>query len=177
MNERQIIQACQNGDRNAQRLFFDRYYRSIFLLAKRYLSDHHDTEDLVLIVFEKAFRKLDYFEYRGKGSMGKWLRTIAINESIRLIKKVRPMYYPEGPIEGGAEPEDLGLLDVERVYQILATMPDGYRTVFNLYAIEGYSHSEIAELLNISRNTSKSQLLKARKFIIRELNQKKDYGT
>ncbi len=164
-------------DRKVQRVFFDLYYRDIFRLARRYMVNFHDTEDVVIIVFNKALKNITHFEYRGDGSLKKWLNTITINECIKALKKVRPIYYKEELSVELPVKLDNHLIDVELIHKILKKMPVGYRTVFNLYAIDEYSHSEIAEILNVSRNTSKSQLLKARKYIINELNQKKSYGT
>jgi len=164
-------------DQKAQRVFFETYYKDTFRLARRYLSNFHDAEDIVIIVFNKALKNITHFEYRGEGSLKKWLNTITINESIKALRKIRPIYFKEEPIEEVAVEFNTVELDLEMVYKILEKMPEGYRTVFNLYAMDGYTHSEIAETLKISRNTSKSQLLKARKFIIRALNQKQLYGT
>ena len=177
MNEKQLIEGCSKMDRKAQRVFFDTYYKAVFRLAKRYLSDHHETEDITVIVFNKAFKNISNFEYRGEGSLRKWLNTITINESIKALKKVRAMHFKEELLEVPTFQIDNSNLDVERVYMILEKMPKGYRTVFNLYAIDGYTHSEIAEILNISRNTSKSQLMKAGKFIVEKLNYNEQYGT
>ena len=177
MNEKQLIEACCKQQQKAQRVFFDRYYKEVFRLARRYLADFHEAEDITIVVFNKAFKYITSFEYRGEGSLKKWLNTITINESIRAIKKVRPMSYKAEIPEPASLPLQYQTLDTDLVYHILEKMPRGYRTVFNLYAIDGYTHSEIAETLNISRNTSKSQLLKARKFIIQELQKKQTYGT
>ncbi|MEM6965735.1 MAG: sigma-70 family RNA polymerase sigma factor, partial [Bacteroidota bacterium] len=146
-------------------------------LARRYLSDYHEAEDVVIIVFNKALKNITHFEYRGEGSLRRWLNTIAINECIKTIKKIRPINYQEEIMDTSSKTLVSPNIDIEMVYLILEKMPRGYRTVFNLYAIDGYSHSEIAEALSISRNTSKSQLLKARRFIINELNKRKAYGT
>lgn len=178
MNEKQLIEACCKMDQKAQRLLFDRYYKAVFRLAKRYLVDHHETEDLVVVVFNKVLKNIINFEYRGEGSLLKWLNTITINESIRAMKKIRSIHFKEDVLENTiVKPTNYSGLDIEKVNAIIAKMPKGYRNVFNLYAIDGYSHSEIAEALNISRNTSKSQLRKARKFIINELNKDERYGT
>ena len=177
MNEKQLIEQCSKMIPKAQRALFDIYYKEVFRLANRYLGHYHDTEDLVIIVFNKALRNISNFEFRGDGSLKKWLNTITINESIKTLKKVKPISYKEELPEAKPLASDYHSLDVEMVYEILKKMPEGYRTVFNLYAIDSYTHSEIAEILNISRNTSKSQLLKARKFIKQELSQIKDYGT
>ena len=132
---------------------------------------------MVVVVFNKALKNITHFEYRGDGSLKKWLNTITINESIKALKKVRAIHFKEELLEEPTVQFDNTILDVEKVYAILEKMPKGYRTVFNLYAIDGYTHSEISESLNISRNTSKSQLRKARKFIINEWKKGEQYGT
>ena len=176
MFEKKLIEDCCKKDRKAQRALFDTYYKTVFRLVKRYLGDHHESEDVTCIVFNKAFKNIDRFEYRGEGTLKKWLHTIGINESLRAVKKVKRLQLQEEPIEIGSEEILETNLDIEKVNLILQKMPQGYRTVFNLYAIDGFSHSEIAEALNISRNTSKSQMLKARKYIINELRSS-NYGT
>lgn len=87
MDEKLLIQECSNQNRKAQKIFFETYYKSVFRLAKRYLVDHHETEDIVIIVFNKALKNIAHFEYRGQGSLKKWMNTITINESIKAIKK------------------------------------------------------------------------------------------
>ncbi|HEX3009697.1 MAG TPA: sigma-70 family RNA polymerase sigma factor, partial [Bacteroidales bacterium] len=120
------------------------------------------------------FDHLARFEYRNEFSLSKWIRTIVINEAIRLINSRNQLQYSddlatyETGLDSEYEAEDI---DPEHIYSIIENMPAGYRIVFNLFAIEGYSHKEISELLNISENTSKSQLRKARMYII-EKNEK-----
>lgn len=147
----------------------------------RFMANHHDAEDVLSIAFVKVFRKIETFEYRGEGSLKKWIKTIVINESIRYIKQKKDLRYENDPLFFETEmhtgtdlyPADL---DVDKVYQIISEMPVGYRTVFNLYAIEGYSHQEIADLLKISEGTSKSQLSKARNHIIHQLKKFEVYA-
>lgn len=177
MTENELINACLAADRKAQKLLFDKHYPVVFRLAKRYMGRHEDAEDVVISAFNKAFLHLERFEFRGEGSFQKWLNTIAVNDCLRVLKKIKHISYEEEievvqPVE-----KESTHLDVAEVHRILEKMPAGYRTVFNLYAFERYTHSEIAEVLSISRNTSKSQLLKARKFIISELAKKIEYGT
>jgi RNA polymerase sigma-70 factor (ECF subfamily) len=176
MFEKQLIEGCCKKDRKAQRALFEAYFKPVFRLVKRYIGDHHESEDITSIVFNKAFKNIDNFEYRGEGSLRKWLNTIGVNESLRALKKVKRLQFQEEDIEVAPLEVAESHLDIRKVNAILQKMPRGYRTVFNLYTIDRYSHSEIAEVLNISRNTSKSQLLKARRFIINELNKSTSYG-
>ena len=144
------------------------------------LSNHHDAEDALIISFTKIFNNINKFEYRGDTSLAKWIKTIVINESIRhLNRKTRLNYsddFPDNEINTAYD-SDLSGIDIEQVYTIVEALPVGYRMVFNLFAIEGYSHKEISELLKISESTSKTQLRKARINIIESINKIKKYGT
>lgn len=151
----------------------------MFNLGMRLLANHHDTEDVLIIAFTKVFDKIEYFEYRGDNSLQKWIKTIIINEAIRFLEQKKELILLENLIMVECEtlPYDGQIsFDTEQAYTIIENMPAGYRTVFNLYAIEGYSHQEISELLQISQSTSKSQLCKARNHIITKLKNLNPYG-
>ncbi|WP_375583580.1 RNA polymerase sigma factor [Cyclobacterium xiamenense] len=168
----EILSGCLKNDPVAQRMLFDTYYRQTFRTAMRYLANHHDVEDVVSVAYSKVFSRIHQFEYRGEGSLGKWIFTIVIHESIRFLKTKKEMVFHEDEAlmaKSISQPPPAGYLDMEEVAEILDDMPKGYRTVFNLYAIEGYSHKEVAEMLQINENTSKSQLSKARNYIIQQL--------
>jgi RNA polymerase sigma-70 factor (ECF subfamily) len=177
LKETDLVEACKNRSPKAQRLFFDRYYNDIFQLVKRYMSQHEDIEDVVIVVFNRAFKYLNSFQYRGDGSLKKWLHTIAINESIRALDANKKVEVAQNCSDVSIQDFSDLPFDIDTVYQILQQMPAGYRQVFNLYAIDEYTHNEIAEMLGISRNTSKSQLLKARRFIIKALKLEGKHGT
>jgi len=144
----------------------------------RILYNQTDVEDVLITAFSKVFKNIQKFEYRGDKSLDKWIKTIVINESIRFLKMKPPIVYkeevPEYEINDGYS-VDLSDIDVEQIHYIIGMMPVGYRTVFNLFAIEGYSHKEIAELMDISENTSKSQLRKARIYIIEKIDKIKKH--
>ncbi|WP_373493726.1 RNA polymerase sigma factor [Aquiflexum sp.] len=175
MEEQEIIAGCRKNNPIAQRHLFDRHYRRSYHVVMRYLSNHHDTEDVLSISFTRIFKNICQFESRGEGSFQKWINTIFINESIRFLKAKKELMFQEDeellilniPIVDHSD-----LLDVEEVQQVLDMMPKGYRTVFNLFAIEGYSHKEIGEMLHINENTSKSQLSKARNYMVQKLKKK-----
>ena len=179
MKEQEIISGCKQHDANAQRCLFDQYYRRSYHVAFRYLANHHDTEDVLSIAFTKIFKNIHQFENRGEGSFQKWLNTVVINEAIRFLKSKKELFFQEdqeyltlnASLENGYD-----ALDLEEVNQILENMPKGYRTVFNLFGIEGYSHKEIAKMLHINENTSKSQLSKARNYIIQKLKKKNSHA-
>ena len=180
MDERLLIRQCKQQQRQAQQQLFEELYPSAYRLSRRYLFRSQDIEDVLIGVFVRVFRHLESFEYRGEGSLRKWVNTIVIHECIRFLSAYRPVITEEDVSFLAAERDwdgDPSGVDAERVMQILDQMPAGYRTVFNLYAMEGYTHSEIAGLLNITEGTSKSQLSKARNHIIEKLKERKSYGT
>jgi RNA polymerase sigma-70 factor (ECF subfamily) len=172
LEEPEIIAGCISNDPNAQRCLFEKNYRRSFHVAMRYLANHHDTEDVLSISFTKIFRNIGQFENRGEGSFQKWINTIVINEAIRFLKSKKTMVFQEDETLltlNASHEVSSDLIDPEEVHQVLEAMPKGYRTVFNLFAIEGYSHKEIADMLQINENTSKSQLSKARSYMIQKL--------
>ena len=151
----------------------------MYNLSRRILINGTDAEDVLIISFTKVFKNIHKFEYRGEPSLTKWIKTIVINESIRFAKKRDRIKYDENVPELTTHTKfdsDLSGIDVDQVYAIIESMPTGYRIVFNLFAIEGYSHKEIAELLKISESTSKTQLRKARLHIIDKMEKIKSYG-
>lgn len=172
MEEPEIIAGCIRNDPQAQRGLFDRHYKRSFRVAMRYLANYHDTEDVLSVSYTRIFKNISHFENRGEGSFQKWINTIVINEAIRFLKSKKALLFQEDEdllTMNVSFPDSTDLLDAEEVSQVVESMPKGYRTVFNLFAIEGYSHKEIAEMLQINENTSKSQLSKARNYIILKL--------
>jgi RNA polymerase sigma-70 factor (ECF subfamily) len=137
----------------------------MFRLLYRYLGNDTDADDVLVVSFTKAFEKIDDFQFRGKGSLGAWIRKIMVNEALMFLRSKRKNEWIDeqehGQIIELSNPGDD--LAAEDIYKLVLQLPTGYRTVFNLFVIEGYNHKEIAEMLNISESTSKSQLNKARK--------------
>lgn len=178
MKEELLIIECKKNKRQAQRQLFDAYYQCGFRLAIRYLGNHHDAEDVIMESFNRIFKGIVKFEFRGEGSLKKWINTLVINESLRFLKQRKLLQFEED-LEvydnGQAEYFETDTIDPEEVRRLIGLMPGGYRTVFNLYAVEGFSHKDIAELLNISEGTSRSQLNKARKFIISRMESNLPY--
>ncbi len=165
MTESQLIAACQQEDRRAQQMLYDRYAPLLFGICKRYVKSREDAEDVLVEAFFKILTNIERF--KGEGSFEGWMRRIAINEALMWLRKqhnfnltveINPQIEsdidPVSPVDTLAAQDILGLLD---------RLPIGYRTVFNLYVVEGFKHREIADLLGISINTSKSQLILAKK--------------
>lgn len=180
LNEEEIVRRCICLDRHAQESLFNHYYKDLYLIAMRYLSDHHNAEDILIHSFTKVFKSIKGFTYRGQGSLGRWIRTILINESIRFLNKRNLIQFNED-LEylepQNLEADGLQQMQASEIMKLIERLPDGYRTVFNLYIIEGYAHKEIAQMLGISENTSKSQLKKARNQLMNNINEEKNYGT
>ena len=180
LNEKELLKRCVKGDRRAQAFLFDQYYPDLYRIAMRYLSDHHHAEDAVVQSFTRVFKGMKSFSYQGPGSLGKWIRTILINEALRILKKKKLMRFDQDlrqlsvPSSGANALQQMQASDIQRMIEKL---PAGYRTVFNLFVVEGYAHSEIAQMLGISKNTSKTQLKKARHHLINNLNAEDGYGT
>ncbi len=135
----------------------------MFRLTFRYLRERQQAEDAMMNGFYKVFTHFSSFEYRGPGSLDKWITRIMVNESLMQLRGPKIHWMNE---EASAQQESADYpthaLDAEVLYAYIRQLPDGYRTVFNLHALEGYSHEEIALQLGISEGTSKSQLSKAR---------------
>ena len=133
-------------------------------LCFRYLPDEADTYDALSTGFMKVFQSLGKFRHNGEGSLEAWIRQVMVNECLMLLRKQKKMHLQVSlDVEVGAEDANLLSFDTAYLYEAIVSLPDGYRTVFNLYEVEGYSHKEVAEMLNISVGTSKSQLFYAKK--------------
>lgn len=180
LNEEELVTKCLKGDRHAQEFLYNQHYKDLYLIAMRYLSDHHDAEDAVIQSFTRVFKGLNNFTFNGQGSLGRWIRTILINESIRILKKRKLIHFSEDirhlEIQH-SEANVLQQLQASDIIRMIEKLPPGYRTVFNLFVVEGYSHKEIAGMLGVSENTSKTQLKKARHQLMNTINEEKAYGT
>ncbi|WP_151088603.1 RNA polymerase sigma factor [Hymenobacter baengnokdamensis] len=172
MTEPDLIAACLRGEPRAQRQLYNQFAGLMLTVCRRYLKRHEDAEEALLLGFAKVFRALPTF--RQEGSFEGWIRRIMVNEALMELRRREPLHLS---LEEFAQPENLAStpatadtqLQAEELLTLLQALPTGYRTVFNLYAIEGYSHPEIAEALGISEGTSKSQLSKARAMLQRKL--------
>ena len=172
MTEIELIKGCLREDRECQRELFDRYAGKMLTVTRRYARHLPEAEDLLQDAFVKVFNNLAKFE--GKGSFEGWIRRIVVNTALKNYNRSSyqkeniglPDYHDE-PVDAVA----IANLGEEELLREIAALPDGYRMVFNLYVIEGFSHKEIAEQLDISENTSKSQYSRA-KTHLREMIEK-----
>ncbi|MGC1242128.1 MAG: sigma-70 family RNA polymerase sigma factor [Chryseosolibacter sp.] len=165
--EDDLIGRCRKGDQQAQQQLFDLYSPKMYGICSRYVRNTMQAEDILVMSFAKVFERINQF--KGEGSFEGWIRRITVNEALTCLRRNRTMMLAETDLEkADREPDYNGLsdhLEEEDLLQMIDKLPPGYRIVFNMYAIDGYSHKEIAEQLGISENTSKSQLSRARIFL------------
>ncbi|MFM9009250.1 MAG: RNA polymerase sigma factor [Bacteroidota bacterium] len=172
MGDAQLVAAVLQGDPGAQREFFERFSRKMFGVCLRYAASREEAEDLLQEGFLKAFRTLQ--GYRGEGVLEAWLRKVVVNTALESLRKQRLRWTElDHSEEPSAPPEILERLATADLLEHIRCLPEGYRAVFNLYAIEGYTHQEIARLLDISEGTSKSQYARARATLVRAIEEKK----
>jgi RNA polymerase sigma factor (sigma-70 family) len=161
--EEQLVRACQQGDAKAQRRLYDKYSAKMLGVCYRYLHDEFEAEEAMIEGFLKVFEKITFF--KNEGSFEGWIRKIMVNESLMYLRGKKKMGWQATYEEVLIEPNPslaTTHLEADDLLKIIEQLPTGYKTIFNLYAIEGYSHAEIAAMLSISESTSKSQLSRAR---------------
>lgn len=165
--EQQLVEGCKRGERSAQQSLYNRYSKAMYNTCLRMLRTEADAEDALQMAFVEVFTKLDSFRF--ESTIGAWIKRIVVNTCINHLKKRRLMTVdwderiPE-PQENAEETADRQY-EVDRIRSAITDLPDGYRTVFSLYLLEGYDHAEIGQILNISEATSKSQYSRARQRI------------
>jgi RNA polymerase sigma-70 factor (ECF subfamily) len=170
MRDQQIIELCAKHDRKAQQVLYDKYSRLLLGVCLRYATDKAEAEDILQDSFLKIFFSIK--DFTGSGSFIGWLRKVAVNTAItHYHKNLKYRYHVDideyVTIEAGVMSFEEDFFTSDELYKVLNELPTGYRMVFNLYAVEGYKHKEIAEMLGIDTNTSKSQYSRA-KAVIRD---------
>lgn len=164
-NEKQLIKKAAANDPKAQRMIYEKFAPKMLSVCRQYIKDVHYAEDVMVDGFVKVFKRLSNFEHRG--SFEGWIRKIMIRESISFLRKRQFVVFDDEVLDIHQEKTvlDSSVMDVEHIQTMIDALPEGYKMVFVLYAVEGYKHQEIAEMLEISEGTSKSQLFKARKML------------
>ncbi len=160
--EKSIVEACREQDRKAQRWLYERYAPIFLGVCRRYFKSSDQAEDAMIKAFYKILTEID--KYSGTGSFAGWMRRIVVNECLMTLRK-KKLEFADMEVVGltlKTRPEIDDILARDDLLYYLDRLPSGYRTVFNLYVIEGYTHAEIADELSFSINTSKTQLKKAR---------------
>jgi RNA polymerase sigma factor (sigma-70 family) len=168
-NDTDLIEGCKQDDRKMQHLLYQRFSSKMFGVCLRYASNTEEAEDILQEGFIKVFKKIDSF--RGEGSFEGWIRRIFVNTSIEHFRRKNHLQPITEREENTLEGKYLTVLDQlaeKDIIGLVQQLSPGYRTVFNMYVIEGFTHKEIGELLGISEGTSKSQLSRA-KLILQDL--------
>ena len=162
--QKSLIKKAIDNNREAQQQLFEQYSPKMLGVCRQYVKDLHHAEDLLLQGFLKVFTNLHKFKH--EGSFEGWIRRIIVNTCLSYLRKKNLIdVTDEEYVFNDAATESLENTSVEDIQKLIDLLPEGYKMVFNLFAIEGYKHSEIAEKLSISESTSKSQLFKARKLL------------
>ncbi|CAN5231287.1 sigma-70 family RNA polymerase sigma factor [soil metagenome] len=169
----QLIKEAKQGRAPAQKCLFDLLSDKMMLVCRRYLKSNEDAEEVLLDGFYKFFKNLNNFHFQGEAALYGWLKKIMINECLMLLRKknVFTIVTDADAADQPLEEEALNNLSAKEIFDLIVQLPVGYRTVFNLYVIEGMEHKEIAELMGISEGTSKSQLSKAKLLLQKNLLQ------
>lgn len=176
LSEDQLLAGCLQNDPRAQRQLYERFAGKMLAVARRYVRDADDAEDVLAQGFVNVFRYLPQFE--GRGALGGWIRRVIVHEALKFLRKRNALTVSlnEESENGRSLSERLGTaataesdLAAADLWRLLSGLPVGYRTVFNLYAVEGFTHPQIAEMLGISEGTSKSQLSRARQMMQRQI--------
>lgn len=167
MDQAILIKESNRGSAAAQKCLFDLYADKMMMVCRRYLKSREDAEEVLLDGFCKFFKNISAFSYNGEAALQAWIRKIMINECLMFLRKknVFSMVAETAAEEIPFAEEALGNLSAAEIFQVITELPVGYRTVFNLFVIEGFEHREIAEMMNISEGTSKSQLSKAKSLL------------
>lgn len=171
--EERWLRKALDGDNTATEWIYRRHVRYLSALCSRYITEDEDIKDVLQESLIKIFTSLDSFKYRGVGSLKAWMAKITLNETLKFVRNNSRL-----PIDS-IDDKDMNIADgdsmetedipTDVLHQLIRELPDGYRTVFNLYVIDDKSHKEIAQLLGIKENTSASQLHKAKSMLARKI--------
>ena len=179
MQLRHLINLCKHNNLPAQRGVYDHFARMMFLLCRRYMKNDQLAEEAMMNGFFKFFQSLKKFEYLNDAALTGWIKKLMINECLMLLRsrdsllllssdELPEMHEPELAIDD---------MSADEIFQLIIKLPTGYRTVFNMFVIEGMSHKEIGEALKISEGTSRSQLSKAKQLLQQMIiNTNSDYA-
>lgn len=172
MSEQQLIEGCQRGDRRAQKELYELYSRKMMGVCLRYVNDRETARDLLQDGFVKIFTSIGSFS--GIGSFEGWMRKIFVNCALEYLRKsdvLREATDLDNTAElVNADSSAISDISAAELMNMVKELPAGFRTVFNLFAIEGYSHKEIAEMLDITDSTSRSQYTRAKQLLQKKIN-------
>ena len=176
-SEQILVSRLLQKEEAAWKELFEAYSGSLAYVCSRYIIDRDHVNDVLQNSFIKMFRSIDSFEYRGNGSLKAWISKIAVNESLKHIKQNADFKIMNDEVDipdiGSEEEPDLEEISQLEIMQMIRTLPDGYRTVFNLFVFEEKSHREIAAILGIAENSSASQFHRAKSMLARKIKEYK----
>jgi RNA polymerase sigma factor (sigma-70 family) len=168
MNTQQLVKDCLKGKPEAQRELYSQFAEGMLGVCYRYTKSLKDAEDVLQDGFVKVFANLHQYKYEGE--LGAWVRRIMVNTALNFLKRNKKyrneMYFAEQPLHPVANDNPVITLEAKELANLIRQLPPGYQTIFNLYAVEGFSHVEIGEMLGISDGTSRSQYARARALLI-----------
>lgn len=178
--EEKLLKGCYQNNHTSQKELFEHFATQLYHIANRYVNNSSEAEDIVAVAFTRVFKKINSFSWQGIGSFEAWIRRIAVNECLMYLRKRHNFNLLTSleEVQLHSDLQPLAALHAEDILTMVSQLPTGYRTVFNLYVVEGYNHAEIARQLEISEGTSRSQLLKAKEQLKKMLeNESNSYGT
>ena len=169
-----LVEQCKRGDVRSFKILYDQYSRAMFNSSLRILKNRTDAEDVLQEAFIDIFRKINYFD--GRSTIGAWMKRIVINKSIDFLRKRKIHFEELGDKNEYELQEDSSLqipdeLKIQQVKRGIDSLPTGYRTVLSLYLLEGYDHKEIAQILNVSESTTRTQYIRAKKKLLKIIQQ------
>ena len=173
LSERELVRLVRSGDPSGTRTLYERYVGYLTAVCSRYVPDRAAVKDILQDAFISIFTRIVDFEFRGEGSLRAWMTRIVVNAALKSLRgSGRLSYVEELPDREQEDLETLPQVPPAVLADMIKALPDGYRTVFNLFVFEKKSHKEIAELLGIKENSSASQFFRARALLARQI---KDY--
>ncbi|RYY55069.1 MAG: sigma-70 family RNA polymerase sigma factor [Chitinophagaceae bacterium] len=172
MDQQQLVRDCLKGKIQAQRELYDTYAESMLGVCYRYTRSVRDAEDILQEGFMKVFLHLG--QYKQEGELGAWIRRIMVNTALNFLKRNRKyqegMFFTEEYLHPVTDEDPSRRMEAKELADLVRQLPQGYQVIFNLHAVEGYTHVEIGEMLGISDGTSRSQYARARKLLITWIN-------
>lgn len=172
--EKRLVRLVKQGDGSAMKTMYATYIRYLTAVCSRYIINNEDVKDVLQDCFLKIHSGIESFEYRGPGSLKGWLTKVVVNEALKFLQRNNRFEFVEISDQEYDIPQDdtdIDSLPSSEIFRMIRELPDGYRTIFNLYVIENKSHKEIASLLHIKESSSASQLHRAKSLLAKKIMQ------
>ena len=171
ISESHLVASLRDGDQQARARLYTESVGVLSSVCRRYIIDEEDVRDVLHDSYIRIFTTIGKFDYRGDGSLNAWMSRVVVNEALMFLRRSNRIESTSLDDERNVvenlsdDPPEVGRLSADELHMLIRKLPDGYRTVLNLFAIEGKSHKEIAKLLGIKENSSSSQFLRAKKML------------